>query len=63
MHGLMGGSWKRGSLTTVTGVAQPTGKPAEERPQDLPSGNATAPASDPPSDVVGDLFSASGAGC
>jgi hypothetical protein len=31
----------------VAGVAQPTGKPAEQRPQALPSGEATAPAPDP----------------
>jgi hypothetical protein len=35
------------NLATVTGVAQPTGKPAEERPQALPPGQATAPAPDP----------------
>ena len=28
MHGLTGGGWKRSDLATVTGVAQPTGKPA-----------------------------------
>jgi hypothetical protein len=31
----------------AAGVAQPTGKPAEQRPQALPSGEATAPAPDP----------------
>ena len=31
----------------VTGVAQPSGKPAEQRPQALPSGEATAPVPDP----------------
>jgi len=30
-----------------TKAAQPTGKPAEERPRALPSGIATAPAPDP----------------
>jgi hypothetical protein len=28
MHGLTGGGWKRSDLAKVTGVAQPTGKPA-----------------------------------
>ena len=42
-----GRGWKRSDLATVTGVAQPTGKPAEDRPQALPSGTATAPALDP----------------
>ncbi|MFD0502086.1 group II intron maturase-specific domain-containing protein [Streptomyces chiangmaiensis] len=32
---------------TATGVAQPTGKPAEERPQVLPPAEATAPVPDP----------------
>jgi STAS domain-containing protein len=36
MHGSTGGSWKRSTLTTATGVAQPFGKPAEHRPRDLP---------------------------
>jgi hypothetical protein len=45
--GSTGGGWKRSDLATVTGVAQPTGKPAEDRPQALPSGTATAPALDP----------------
>jgi hypothetical protein len=31
----------------ATGVAQPTGKPAEERPQVLPPAEATAPVPDP----------------
>jgi len=31
------GAGNGADLTTVTGVAQPTGKPAEERPQALPS--------------------------
>ena len=35
------------NLIMVAGVAQPTGKPAEQRPQGLPSGEATAPAPDP----------------
>ena len=47
MPGSTGGGWKRSDLATVTGVAQPTGKPAEDRPQALPSGTATAPALDP----------------
>jgi hypothetical protein len=47
MPGSTGGGWKRSDLATVTGVAQPTGKPAENRPQALPSGTATAPALDP----------------
>jgi hypothetical protein len=47
MLGSTGGGWKRSDLATVTGVAQPTGKPAEDRPQTLPSGTATAPALDP----------------
>jgi hypothetical protein len=42
-----GGGWKRSDLTKGTGVAQPTGKPAEERPRALPPGTATAPAPDP----------------
>jgi hypothetical protein len=32
MHGSMGGSWKRSMLVMATGVAQPTGKPAEPDP-------------------------------
>src|SRR6266550_3100673 len=47
MPGSTGVGWKRSDLATVTGVAQPTGKPAEDRPQALPSGTATAPALDP----------------
>jgi hypothetical protein len=47
MPGSTGGGWKRSDLATVTGVAQPTGKPAEDKPQALPSGTATAPALDP----------------
>jgi hypothetical protein len=47
MPGSTGGGWKRSDLAKVTGVAQPTGKPAEERPQALPRGTATAPALDP----------------
>jgi len=47
MPGSTGGGWKRSDPATVTGVAQPTGKPAEDRPQALPSGTATAPALDP----------------
>ena len=35
------------NLVMVTGVAHPSGKPAEERPQVLPSGETTAPAPDP----------------
>ena len=34
-----GGSWKRSMLTMATGVAQPSGKPAEHRPRRLPASN------------------------
>ena len=33
MLGSTGGGWKRSDLATVTGVAQPTGEPAEDRPR------------------------------
>jgi hypothetical protein len=47
MHGSTGGSWKRSTLTMATGVAHPTGKPAEHRPWVLQPAAATAPAPDP----------------
>ena len=47
MHGSTGGSWKRSTLTKATGVAHPTGKPAEHRPRALQPAAATAPALDP----------------
>jgi hypothetical protein len=47
MHGSTGGSWKRSTLTKATGVAHPTGKPAEHRPRALQPAAATAPAPDP----------------
>ncbi len=64
MHGLTGGSWKRSAgLTTVMGKNDPDGKPqGHQWLRDLQLSDATAPASDPPSDVFGDLLSASGAG-
>jgi hypothetical protein len=36
------GAGNGADLTTVTGVAQPTGKPAEQRPQALPSASHRA---------------------
>ena len=47
MHGSTGGSWKRSTLVMATGVAHPTGKPAEHRPRALQPAAATAPALDP----------------
>jgi hypothetical protein len=47
MHGSTGGSWKRSTPTKATGVAHPTGKPAEHRPRALQPAAATAPALDP----------------
>ena len=60
MHGLTGGSWKRSrDRTTATEKNDPTGNRA------VTSGSvtyrrshATAPAPDPPSDVLGELFPA-----
>ena len=64
MHGLTGGSWKRSAdLTMVIEKNSPGGKPHGLKwLRDLPSTDPTAPAPDPPSDVVGKLLSASGAG-
>jgi hypothetical protein len=64
MHGLTGGSWKRSAdLTTAMEKNSPGGKP--HGPQwlhDLPSTDPTAPAPDPPPNVLGDVFPAPGAG-
>jgi hypothetical protein len=51
-HGSTGGSWKRSTLTKATGVAHPTGKPAEHRPRALQPAAATAPALDPTNLVI-----------
>ena len=61
MHGLTGGSWKRSAdLTTVIEKNSPGGKPHGLKwLHDLPSTDPTAPAPDPPSDVLGDVLSAS----
>ena len=63
MHGLTGGSWKRSAdLTMVIEKNSPGGKPHGLKwLRDLPSTDPTAPAPDPPSDVIGELLPASGA--
>jgi len=62
MHGLTGGSWKRDTdRATAAEKNDPreTGRSAAPR---LPPILVTAPAPDPPSDVLGVVLSASGAG-
>src|SRR5271166_7241 len=62
MHGLMGGDWKRKRPDQGREEEQRNGKPLRSLwLHDLPSPAATAPAPDPPSDVVGELLSPSGA--
>lgn len=60
MHGLTGGSWKRKRHRPRLKRKLPAGKPRQER-QTYSRTIATAPAPDPPSDVIGFVFPASGA--
>jgi hypothetical protein len=63
MHGLAGGNWKRShDQAMATEKNNLTGNHGVQRLCDLLSIKATAPVPDPPSDVVGELLSASGEG-
>ena len=63
MHGLTGGDWKRKRPDQGREEEQRNGKPLRSLwLHDLPSPAATAPAPDPPPDVLGELLPATGAG-
>ena len=63
MHGLTGGDWKRKRPDQGREEEQRNGKPLRSLwLHDLPSPAATAPAPDPPPDVLGELLPASGEG-
>ena len=52
MHGLTGGNWKRRDLTTATEKNDRRETDPSPRLRDLPPGNATAPAPDPPIVII-----------